>query len=1816
MAKSRRILSVILSIVMVLSVIPMGMFTTASAAPAEEEAVLETTGIDDGTGKLVVPVVTLTSTPVFRINGSTLVPATDSGLPEITGSYTSQYYSGETPHGYTVTLTSDKVLSGTPSLGCSVPGVSISSPVKSGNSYTWTITNGSASFSVGAVEFTADYTYSYTDRLSGKTCSTQYNAYATSWAENITYGSGIRMKFERTGGTHSNPTTDVVHRILGANTYASWLSTTSGSLSRGYYDFSTNSFVNNGSYGFVNCDKSGGDGYNYYMTAVDENMPAAITYIDRNGGGAPLSNNNLRLSLYNTTSDKFQASYRNQLIVAYSDQSSWNENTTHNSNAGNWIGFDEKTDTTNVNQYQEMSFPFTGNGYDNGKHDTLTEAANNGNIVSAYFVISQGACYYSTSDRNSSAKVGQFLMIQSYDKSDLRGYVEELLATDMYEETSPDLSSGIGINPQGSANTNWYSAGYSDYISALRRAQAIIVKPNTSQNEIDLALSNLETAVDGLEVKEADTTALDAAMADYAQRNPANYTDESWQAVMDAYDAALEVDGYSVFYQNAVNKAADDLAAALNNLKAGAADWSEVEEVLDVFYYEVEPESMDGGKLIYSDASWQAVLDAIADAETAYNNKDSYTVVDQAFITGLARTAGEAIDNLEPAPADYTAYDAQVQRYNDVVLTEKAQIESDLEAAGIDLAALGITNIYTTASWKAIQNNLGIDRTLKYDRQNEVDDFTTALKNGIDKRALINAIYTQVEAAEETAYDLDPDLYTDESWAVLEEALEYEKGLKINQQTQVNAMAQAILDAIDHLEYREADYSEFDALVEQYDALNAAYYTADSYAAVGAAIDNIYNNHYNHTVDEQTVLDTEVAKIQTAIDALVELDADYTDVDAAIARWNNFADKDKYTPASVTAVGDAIGAVVRGKKITKQGEVDAMAAAINTAIDNLVPKTADYTALEAAFATAKEKKNQQISYAAANAGKAYFTTDSYAALTAAIAAVPVTGSAVKKDKTIFEQADVDALTAALNAAIEGLKVNGADFTALEAALATVPAEEDLENEDLYIPETVVPVNVAVLEAEAALASQEDYTIDDQADIDALTAAVIEAVEGLRYQPANYAALIARLAEVPADLTIYTADSVAALNAAIAAIPMENGAVKQDKTVLQQADVDAMYTALDNAIKGLTEDFADYTAVDAAISAANAKTATGYYTDASVADVTTAINNVVRGKYAKDQAVVDAMAAAIKAAEEALVEKDLDLTSYNAVDVPADLTIYTEASVNAYTAAKNAADEFKAANKISKQAQFEALVAEYAAAREALELNAADYTLVDQYIAEANGLTKANYVDFSGVDTAITNVVRDLPGTQQADVDAMAQAIRAAIDALVEKPLDLTSYNAVATTKDPALCTDATVAAYNNAKAAADAYKDDDATNKISNQSEFEKLVKTYKNAAAALAYKDADYTELNALIAFVDEIDPENYENYDEIYWDYIAYFDPDFTKNITEQDDVDAMTAELQSYVDMLIPMGADYSEVEAKKAAANTEIAKNIYTDDSVAALQNAIGAVVYGKAFYEQDDVDAMADAIQTAIDALQLKDADYTALNELVEFVTYLFDNDGIDEDGTEYINFSDLWWDGFSDAYDEAYEFLDSPVVKIDKQALVDAQVAALNYYVEQLTTGDEPIDPPAPVESFEFVGTAWSDEYVEGDACYAYGFQANLPKTKMDDYVECDGTYYEIEASAGRLVGTGSIIRFYSSTTDELLAEFIIVIYGDVDGNAKVDNNDYSTLKQSLSAEISALAGEYKLAANVYGPRATVNMDDANAIGDVVAGLATIDQTTGKIAEN
>ena len=132
--------------------------------------------------------------------------------------------------------------------------------------------------------------------------------------------------------------------------------------------------------------------------------------------------------------------------------------------------------------------------------------------------------------------------------------------------------------------------------------------------------------------------------------------------------------------------------------------------------------------------------------------------------------------------------------------------------------------------------------------------------------------------------------------------------------------------------YLPADYTKVDEAISKANALNKDEYK--DFTAVEAAVNAVVRDK---NITEQSEVDAMAKAIEDAIAALQYKDADYTKVDAAIAKANALNKNDYKDFSGVEA---AVKAVVRGKNITEQSEVDKMAKAIEDAIAALEKKPA------------------------------------------------------------------------------------------------------------------------------------------------------------------------------------------------------------------------------------------------------------------------------------------------------------------------------------------------------------------------------------------------------------------------------------------------------------------------------------------------------------------------------------------------------------------------------------------------------------------------------------------------------------------------------------------------------------------------------------------------------------------------------------------------------------------------------------------------------------------------------------------------------------
>ena len=291
-------------------------------------------------------------------------------------------------------------------------------------------------------------------------------------------------------------------------------------------------------------------------------------------------------------------------------------------------------------------------------------------------------------------------------------------------------------------------------------------------------------------------------------------------------------------------------------------------------------------------------------------------------------------------------------------------------------------------------------------------DLAPASANGTTYTAkfietFVAADYSAVDAAIAQANNVNHDIYTADSLANLDEAIEnadIENKLGRTKQDQVNGFATAILGAIGALVEKPADYTAYYAAKSalETELAKTDEYTPESIATVTQALSDIDTTlEKNLKITWQSVVDKATEDV-TALNALLKAKADKSVLKSLIDDAEAL-NSDLYVDFSgvTSALADA-NSVYENQNATDQQVLDATAA-LRTALGALVFKGANYTAWEALV----NRFN--------NIDTNYYTPESVAAVNAVI-------DSVKLNEDINYQDELDALCGDLESAVDNLQL--------------------------------------------------------------------------------------------------------------------------------------------------------------------------------------------------------------------------------------------------------------------------------------------------------------------------------------------------------------------------------------------------------------------------------------------------------------------------------------------------------------------------------------------------------------------------------------------------------------------------------------------------------------------------------------------------------------------------------------------------------------------------------------------------------------------------
>ncbi len=751
----------------------------------------------------------------------------------------------------------------------------------------------------------------------------------------------------------------------------------------------------------------------------------------------------------------------------------------------------------------------------------------------------------------------------NYNENDLNIVIDEietkLAAIDVNEDNQSNIDKLNAKIADVKENTGDYAAGafYTDII-----------------NELIHDVENLQY-VKIVEEHIADKESLKEALETIKEIDLGLYTDDSVAILNEAVKIARRMIANPNSTQEEVQEAETLLLTASEQLVYRAADYRRVEEAI------VKAEALNPENYI----DFSGVEDAI---EAVVYDLD---ITNQDRVDAMAETILSAIDSLVPA----------------FELGDKTQLQMLVdEVDKLDM------RYYTEASAEAFVIALEKAKEVLANLVPRVEEVEDALETLIDAKTDLvykKADYSKVDAAVAEAEALNPDDYL--NFEILESALDaiiYD--LDITKQNEVDAMANAVLNAIGKLDSKYGYKGWLMETLEDAKSYDLNLYTEESAADLLAAIEAAEAILDNPKATQDELDDAEVA-LWDAMDYLKYKPADYSELNALVEKIELLNPEDF---VYFEYVSDRILNIRYDYDLGKQNLVDKMVEDLLWEIENLEPlyevgdiivlqeKLDEISAMDMSLYTEEsvavldevikstqdvidsilpKKEVVEARLDALNEAVSALEKKSESEETDKedLAALIDYANKAKKDtsykyvvakvREMFEKALADAITvndkaeatqAAIDEAYEALLkiVHLLEFKGNMERLESLVVTAREEKSEKYTPASWTVFAEALQEAEDILAGGNTL----QEEVDAARTKLLNAIFGLREVP-NKDKLDQLLEKVKAmDLSIYSAKTASAVKAAYA----QAVAVFEDENA-DQKEVDAAVAALEKVIAG-------------------------------------------------------------------------------------------------------------------------------------------------------------------------------------------------------------------------------------------------------------------------------------------------------------------------------------------------------------------------------------------------------------------------------------------------------------------------------------------------------------------------------------------------------------------------------------------------------------------------------------------------------------------------
>ena len=288
---------------------------------------------------------------------------------------------------------------------------------------------------------------------------------------------------------------------------------------------------------------------------------------------------------------------------------------------------------------------------------------------------------------------------------------------------------------------------YAEFAEVLENVKEIANDPNATQAQVSEAYDALINAIFNILVERADTSALEALIANAEAREEEAYTTDTWEALSEALASAKTVADNANASQAEVDAAAETLQAALDAL-VERADTSALEALI------ADAEARE--EEAYVTDTWEALSEALASAKTVAGNVNA----PQEEVDAAAETLQAALDALV-ARGDKTALQEEV----DLVDLDPAELPEDFPLTAEFMNAL--------ANAKAVLADE--DAT-----QDEIDAAYDELVASEELQMSAAMLYGVIVGIDEVVDEGLDQSFTSESWAALMEEYENAKAMLEN----------------------------------------------------------------------------------------------------------------------------------------------------------------------------------------------------------------------------------------------------------------------------------------------------------------------------------------------------------------------------------------------------------------------------------------------------------------------------------------------------------------------------------------------------------------------------------------------------------------------------------------------------------------------------------------------------------------------------------------------------------------------------------------------------------------------------------------------------------------------------------------------------------------------------------------------------------------------------------------------------------------------------------------------------------------------------